>query len=189
MNKVRFAILLIILLSATALTQEMAVPVNVQYSLFLKILTFDRNLETRVGDEIIIGIVYQRKFRRSLITKNELVKVMEESPIKKIENIPIRYVTIDIGSDSDLLGAVLKDNIDILYITPVRAVGIKTIADVSRANQIMTVTGVSDYVESGLAVGIGIKGEKPLIIINLLASIAEGADFSSQLLKLAKIIK
>jgi hypothetical protein len=37
-------------------------------------------------------------------------------------------------------------------------------------------------------VGIGSKAGKPKILINLKASREEGADFSSQLLKLSKII-
>jgi hypothetical protein len=48
---------------------------------------------------------------------------------------------------------------------------------------------VPDYVGAGCAVGIGTEGEKPLIIINLPAAKAEGADFSSQLLQLAKVIE
>ncbi|MCK4591646.1 MAG: YfiR family protein, partial [Candidatus Latescibacteria bacterium] len=86
-------------------------------------------------------------------------------------------------------GAVSRNNIDILYVAPLRALGVKTITGVSRAKRILTLTGVPDYVESGLAVGIGIKGEKPRVIINSPAAKAEGADFSSQLLKLAKVIK
>lgn len=52
----------------------------------------------------------------------------------------------------------------------------------------MTFTGVPKYVEQGIAVGIGIQDRKPKIHINLSASKAEGAEFSSQLLKLAEIV-
>ena len=62
------------------------------------------------------------------------------------------------------------------------------ITGVSRAKKVITLTSVPDYVESGLAVGIGVKGGKPRIIINLPAAKAEGANFSSQLLRLAKVI-
>jgi len=116
------------------------------------------------------------------------VETMSKSPIKKVENIPIRQVSIDIDR-VDLASAVVKNNIDVLYITPLRAIGMETITSVSRAKQVLTLTGVPDYVESGLAVSIGIKGKKPQIIINLAAAKAEGVNFSSQLLKLAKVIK
>ena len=174
---------------AMSLAQETAVPVNVQFPLFLKILTFDRHLKTRVGGEIVIGIVYQRKFRTSLNVKDEFVNVAGTSSIKTIDGIPIRCVPIEIDDETDLANAVSKNRVNLLYVTPVRAVDVEVITAVSRAKQVMTFTGVPDYVESGLSIGIGIKGEKPLIIVNLAAAKAEGTDFSSQLLKLAKIIE
>jgi len=187
-KRIGLIIILISLWTTKSRAQEIAVPVNLQFPLFSKILTFDRNLKPRVGKEIVIGIVYQRKFRRSLNVKNELVETMSKSPVKKVENIPIRQVSIDIDR-VDLANAVVKNNIDVLYITPLRAIGMETITSVSRAKQVLTLTGVPDYVESGLAVSIGIKGKKPQIIINLAAAKAEGVNFSSQLLKLAKVIK
>jgi hypothetical protein len=188
MKRMGLVIILTFLWTPMSRAQEMPVPVKVQIPLFLKILTFDRKLKTRVGDEIVIGVVYQRKFRKSLNVKERFVDMMDESSITKVEDIPIRQVSIDIDK-TDLAGAVSRNNIDILYVAPLRALGVKRITGVSRAKRILTLTGVPDYVESGLAVGIGIKGEKPRVIINSPAAKAEGADFSSQLLKLAKVIK
>ena len=45
-----------------------------------------------------------------------------------------------------------------------------------------------EYVEEGIAVGIGLRNMRPLILINLEAARAEGAAFSSQLLSLARIV-
>ena len=174
---------------AMSQAQEIEVPVKLQIPLFLKILTFDRNLKARVGDEIVIGIVYQKKFRTSLNVKDEFANTMEELAVKSLKDIPIRSVSIDIDDQPDLARAISRDPIDILYITPLRAMEIRTIAAISRAKQVITLTGVPDYVESGIAVGLGIKDNKPQIIINLQAAKAEGADFNSQLLSLSKVIK
>ena len=179
--------ILIFLWTATSQAQETAVPVEVQFPLFLKILTFDRNLKARVGDEIVIGIVHQSRFRTSLNVKDDFVDVMNRSPIKKVKDIPVRQVPIDIDK-SNLGKAISKNKVDILYITPVRALGMEKIAGVSRARKVITLTGIPDYIKSGLAVGIGVKGGKPWIIINLPAAKAEGANFSSRLLILAKVI-
>lgn len=181
-------IILIFLGTARFHAQGMVVPVKLQLALFLKILPFDRNLKDRVGDEIVFAVLYQNNFGISYNAKEGLLKVVKESSIKKIEGIPFRFVLIDI-EETNLAEAITRDNVDILYITPLRAVEIEKITNLSRAQKIMTLTGVPDYVESGLAVGVGVKGEKPLIIINLKAAKAEGADFSSQLLKLAKVIE
>ena len=189
MKRSSLIISLTVLWIAVSPAQEMLVPVDVQLPLFLKLLAFDRNLKTRVGNEIVIGIVYQRIFRTSLNVKDEWLGEIDKSSIKKIQEIPIHYVTVDISDKIDLAKAISRDHIDILYIAPLRAVKIETITSVSRAKQVITLTGVPDYVESGLAVGIGIKGEKPQFIINLPVAKAEGADLSSQVLKLAKVIQ
>ncbi len=182
------ALALIFLWAATSYSQTMEVPVKLQLALLFKILTFDRNFKERVGDEVVIAVGYQEKHRRSLDAKDELLRVVKESSLKRIEDIPFRLVSIDMD-DTNLAGAISRNKVDILYITPLRAAKIETITDVSRAKEIMTVTGVPDYVEAGCAVGIGTEGEKPLIIINLPAAKAEGTDFSSQLLKLAKVVE
>lgn len=185
---VSLATALVFLWTTISWSQEMAVPVKVQFPLFLKILVFDRNLKERVGNEIVVGIVYQRKFKRSLKTRDEFVDVMKKSPIKKVEDIPIRQVSIDVD-EVDLDSAVSKNKVDILYIAPVRALEMEKITNLSRDKKILTLTGVPDYVDSGLTVGIGTKGRKPRIIINLPAAKAEGVDFSSGLLNLAKVVK
>lgn len=169
--------------------EEMIVPVKLQLALFFKILSYDRNLKARVGNEIVIGIVYERDFRKSLRVKEELVNLLNNASAKKLQGIPIQYVSIEISDKTDLTSIISQNHVDILYISPVHGAAIRKIRAASRAKQILTLTGVPDYVESGVAVGIGIKGSKPLIIINLPASKAQGADFTSQLLKLAKVIK
>ena len=49
-------------------------------------------------------------------------------------------------------------------------------------------TGVPEYVDQGVAVGVGIRKDRPLIIVNLEQARAEGSVFSSQLLALARIV-
>ena len=62
------------------------------------------------------------------------------------------------------------------------------IGRIGRFRRFRTITGVPEYVDQGLAVGIGIRRDRPLIIVNLEQARAEGAAFSSQLLALARIV-
>ncbi len=167
----------------------MEVPLEQQFSLFLKILTFDKNLKERAGDEFVIAVLYQKKFKSSLTAKDEIESVMGKSLINKIGQSPVKYLSIDIDSESDIPAAINKSGADFLYVAPLRAFSLESIIDASRALGKTTLTGVPGYVESGLAIGIGARGGKPEIIINLPAAKAEGANFNAQLLKLAKIIE
>lgn len=160
----------------------------VQYPLFLKILTFDRNLISRAGEELTIGIVFQGKFKKSLNVKEKWITEMSQSPVQKVQNLPVRRVEIDLDK-TDLKKALREMPVDVLYFAPLRGIELEAMADVATAFHICTLTGVAHYVDSGVAVGIGIKAQKPHIIINLPAAKAQGMDFSSKLLKLARVIQ
>ncbi|RMF55088.1 MAG: YfiR family protein [Calditrichaeota bacterium] len=177
-----------LLWSSISFAQEMEVPVSVQYPLFLKILTFDRNLIERTESYLTIGVVYQGKFNLSRKVKEQWVKEMHHSPIKKIQNLEIHQIEIDLDERS-LSKTLQNEKINVLYITPLRGISLQSIVDVADSLDICTLSGVPRYVEAGVAVGIGLKIQKPLILINLKASKAQGMDLSSQLLKLARIIK
>lgn len=164
----------------------MPVPVEVQFSLFSKILPFDRNFKTRAESSITIGILYQRTFRMSLHAKEDMVRLLQASR-RTIDGKPVRFVELDLTEDLDSLNANLLRSVDVLYVAPLRAVNISSISTLTRTQRILSLTGVPEYVANGLAVGIGTKGERPEILINLSAAKTEGADFSSQLLKLAKV--
>lgn len=169
--------------------QEMPVPVHVQLGVMLKILSFDRNLKKRDTREIVIGILYQSKFRMSLDVRDQLTSAIDESPVKEVEGMPIRYVPIDLGRDTDLEGTIADKDITLLYVAPLRAADIESITKVSRALHILSFAAVPEYVEEGVSVGLSAKGDHPEIVVNLMSARAEGVDFNSQLLKLAKIIR
>jgi len=170
-------------------SQEIPVPVNLQYQLFLKILEFDRNLKARVGEEIVFGVAYQKTFKESVDTKDELVKAIEQSSLKEIDTIPIRYALIELGGENGLANALDKGKVNILYVTPLRAFDIRAFVNVCQARQIMTVTGVPSYVNLGISIGFEARGQNPEIVINLQSAKAEGSDFSSRLLQLARVIE
>lgn len=187
--QILLVVLLISQLAGTAAAaEEMEVPVEIQFPLFLKILPFDRNFKKRVGDEIVIGIVYQEKFRKSLNIKTQLENFLGKSKENKIDDLPFRYVLINLGSLSEFKAILVKEKVDIVYITPLRAVAVDTLVSYSRSLGITSLTGVPAYCELGIAISIGTKGESPIIIINLPCARSEGADFSSRLLKLARVI-
>ncbi|MCK9427020.1 MAG: YfiR/HmsC family protein [Ignavibacteriaceae bacterium] len=166
----------------------MDIPIEKQFPIFIKIFTFDRNLQQRAEDGLNILIVYQKNFRTSFSAYEKIREVLRKIDINSIENIPIKYSYLDIDEFS-LQSAITRDKINMIYLCPLRGVSLESITSITRDRGILSFTGVSDYVESGIAIGLELKGEKTQIIINLTAAKAERTDFSSQLLKLCKIIE
>jgi hypothetical protein len=171
-----------------ARAQEMAVPPPIQASLFAKILTFDRNLKARAGKEIRIGVLYQKKVRSSLEAQEEFLRAMCGDPDRKIDGMAVKCVAIEWAGAPEVDAAVVREGIRVLYVAPLRAVAIEEIVAISRARKITTLTGVPEFVEKGIALGIALRAERPLILVHLAAARAEGADFNSQLLKLARVL-
>ncbi|MDA1192290.1 MAG: YfiR family protein [Candidatus Poribacteria bacterium] len=175
-----------------AFAQQMIAPVRVQYAVLKKVLTFDRALPLRLveSEEIVVGIVYQARFRESLNARDEFIRVSKEDKDRKLFDKPYRIESIDVEDVSDWKKKLLESKPNILYIAPLRAVELTTITKITRDAGIVTLTGVPQYVEQGISVGVGLKGgNKPEILVNVTAAKAEGADFHSELLKLSRIYR
>jgi hypothetical protein len=182
-----FLLLFSVMLYSASRAQEMPLPAGEQLNVLLKALTFDRNLKERRGERLTIGIVYQDSFKKSMQVKDEMIEAFKTIPIKEIFGYSLHVVPIDLRLIS-LEEAVTTQDVGILYITPLNSYDIQKISELSRRKGVITLSGVPQYSEQGIAVTVGKKGETPQIIINLDAARAEGADFSSQLLKMAKIV-
>ena len=167
---------------------ESGLSVAVQFPLILKILQFDRNLAARAGDEVVIAAVYQGRYRASMRVRDDVHQAAESSRGQRVADLPVRIVDIDI-EQTDLKSALQSLGVDVVYVAPLRAMDIASITEVTRELGVATVTGVEDYVHEGISVGLGVRQEKPCVLVNLDASKAEGVDFSSRLLSLAQLVK
>ncbi len=173
------------LLGAGTTGQEL--PPDEQYSLLTKILTYDRALKARAGDVIVVGILYQSDFAESRRTKDELVRAIEKSPVERVRGLPIRYVPIDARGTGLSPDELHRLGVTVLYLTPLRDIPIEGIAELCRTSRVPSMTGVYDHVEAGIAVGILHDGSNRVFRVNLAEAKLQGADFSSQFLKLAQV--
>ena len=175
------------LVPAPAATQEMPAPVETQVTLLTRILQFDRGFDARAGEEIVVVVLYQSRFRASLNAHDEVVRLLEAHGA--IGGKPIRVVSHEVcpgtppGPALEALGATVA------YVTPLRATGVASILSATRELRILTSTGVPEYVDDGISVVAAPRSERAEILINLDSSVAEGARFSSELLKLSRVIQ
>jgi YfiR/HmsC-like len=169
----------------TVHAQEMEIPVGVQLPLFLKVMSFDRQLRSRGAGTLVIAIAYQSGYRASVGAKEEAWR--SASGFREIAGMPVNLVAIDL--DREELGAALtRDRATLLYVAPVRGIDVRELVQVTRAARVTTLTGVVRYVELGLAVSVRLRGDRPRIVVNLAASRLEGAELAAELLQLAEVI-
>lgn len=182
-------VLVLALLVHGARTQEMAVPVSIQVPLLMKVISTDRKLKERSGNELVIGVFYQPRFRASAETMESFIDAAGPSPTPPVAGQSVRVLPIPIDEQPDWDTLIASNELDICYIAPLRALGIAGLLPAARSQRAATCTGVLEYVEAGVSIGFDSRGGKPQIVINMSAAKAEGIDFSSQLLKLARIIE
>ena len=168
--------------AATSLIgEEMVVPMDVQVALFTKIWKLDRTFKP--GPAVRVAVIYQEEYRPSANAAAQLLAAIRAA------NLRIACTLVDLDEQATVAERIPRKDIDVLYVMPLRAINVGAIAGISRAHGIRTITAVPHYVSDGLAVGIGLLKQRPLIIINLRASRAEGSEFTSQLLTLSRVIE
>jgi len=169
-------------------TGQMSVPEELQVSIFLKILTYDRSLGERVKDTIRIGVLCFPEDAQSKKNKEAIIESLKLNKDKTINGIPFNFIEIEFSSEKKLEEVTKEKRINVLYVTSNGSDIIKRILPITQARKILTITGRVDYVNQGISVGLTVKEEKPQVVINLPSAKAEGSDFSANLLRLCKVI-
>lgn len=167
--------------------QEVDVPVSIHIPILLKVLAFDRQLRLHVPKEIVVGVAFQSGNRNSARIKDEAVLALQGARID-LEGATLRVIAIDL--DGDVWPAILAvGNVTHLYLTPLRAVSVAALVAKTREVHVLTLSGVPQYVNDGVALGVAVRGGRPRVLVNLEAARLEGADLSAELLKLAEIVR
>ena len=168
------------LASVVPLSANIAMPAKLQVALFSKIFSYDKSLKASLKDDLLLGVMFVPGDKDSESAKNEILLEFKMASEHAIANK--RIIAREASSLDDIRG------LDILYVTRGNDNRIDDIIVRCNEYQVLGISGSEEYAEKGLAVSLGIKAEKPVIIINRSGAKACGANFSSQLLSLAKII-
>ena len=168
--------------------QEMEVPVGLQVSLLTRILSFDRQLRDRVQGEVVICVAYQPLFPPSLQAMEDVL-ASGEYLNAQVGDLPVRFVSLELDGTNGLGEALRESGANHLYLTPMRSVNVGTIVETATNVGVLTLTGVPEHMESGVAVGLSSRDGRPRVMINRGTARDAGARFSSELLQLSEIVR
>ena len=181
---------LAVVLAQPAAAQGMVQPASVQVPIILKVLTYDRQFEARARGAVTIGIIHDPTDPASAQAMSEVSDTLYEARDKTVKRLPIRYFQIEYTGSEDLARFSEEKAISVYYLAPgLSPEALEGVLEVSHARGITTITGVPDYVERGVSVGIGERRNRPQILINLPASRSEGSEFDASLLRIATVLK
>lgn len=158
---------------------DVTIPVNVQATLAVRILEYDRALKTWAGPAVTIGIVDKGKgsgdeFSRALSGQDA-------------HGVPIKIV-FHSYKDADTLRAWIESNgVRVLYIGSDLASDAGTILSVAQRLPVMVPT--REQFDRGATVGLVVKDGKPHILVNLSAAKAARMDLDPKLLQLSEVVR
>lgn len=168
--------------------QELTTAVDVHLPIFLKTLTFDKNFISQNQDTIFIHLLYQNNDKNSIHIKNLVYEYILNNKLNTLNNKPLIFLELAVKTEEDFKNYIKKCSVKYLYIARLKDINLANVTNSCNIQKILTFTGVSDYLENGAALSLGIRGNKPEILLNLENSKKQGANFNSRLLNLVKLV-
>ncbi|WP_372774393.1 YfiR family protein [Mangrovibacterium sp.] len=143
----------------------MPVPENIQAALLPKVLKFSTTLPQ--NSKLRMLIVYNNN---SATSKDDLIRGLGSAmEVKAVQS-------------GELAANITK--YDLVYFMP----GVDDMASLCKIHKILSVSGISQYVEDGqISIAFGLQNNKPKIFINLTSLAKEGQSLSSEILRIAKV--
>ena len=107
---------------------------------------------------------------------------------KGLRGRQVDVVALEIVSDVGLPASRIE-GFSFLYLTQgLTESQVAAIIAVTRRQEVLTIAGLPDYVNQGVSLGVIERGDQSRVLINRAASIEEGAEFSSQLLRMSEVV-
>lgn len=176
-------------LGASAFAAELAP--KQQALLAARVLAYDRNLKRRSSGKVAaIAVLYQEGDQASESQSLDMSSALEElTASATIDELPVRVATIAYNGAAELDKKLLQLHPVALYVCPGMGDVLGAVSAVTRKRAILTITSTGAYVKAGLSIGLLRLEERPLIVVNLPAARAEGADLDAALLRIAEVLK
>jgi hypothetical protein len=165
------------------------VPVERQVLILTRALAYDENLAQRAGDEFVVAVLSRAASAGADPTADAATTAFKNMAGVKIHGLPVRAIHLSYSGASTLAAAIDGEGIDALYLCPGVDGDVTAVLEVSRRKKVITMASKEQQVNKGAALGVFNVDNKPTIFVNLPGSKAEGAAFTSDLLRLAKVIR
>lgn len=163
--------------------------VDRQAVITLRALAYDHNLGKRAGGSLAVAVLFKEGHSGSVDSSRKWTEALAKLGALRVQGMPLQVVRLAYTDAASLKGVVAAQGLDALFVCEGLEAEVDALKAVSRSAKVLTITGSADLVERGLSLGIVLSGDKNTILINPQASAAEGVSFSSDLLRLAKMVK
>ena len=145
-------------------------PANIQASLFIKLLPFNKNISN--GGNITIYVLNTQSVAKAM--KSAIGRKLGKSTLAKvvaISNIPKEK----------------PNKLSVLYVSDNKQ--LKAATEFCRKYKILSITGNPSLIKKGVTLLVCVQNKKPKIMLNLSSTKKEGIDWHPNILKVAVKVK
>ncbi len=165
------------------------VPAERQVLILTRALAYDDEIKGRAGDDVTVAVVSKPGNPASDAMSTAVAKAFRGIGGIKVQGLSLKIIQLPFASGPALQAAASGQSIDVFYICVGLEADLPAIIETTRKRRAVSIGSREDQVQRGLALGVFQIEGKPTIVVNLPAAKAEGSAFSSDLLRLAKVIK
>jgi hypothetical protein len=174
---------------APAVARAEPVAPEKQAVILARALAYDDNLRTRAGDSLLVAVLFKPGVGASDTAADSVVHAFKALEGVKVQSLPLRVIKLAFTGKEGLRTAIANQGIDALYVCPGFDSDQSAIREESRRGHILTIASREEQMTAGLSLGVFVFDGKTTITVNLPSSKEEGAAFSSELLRLARVIR
>jgi hypothetical protein len=179
----------LLLFSSATTIAATDVPVDRQALILTRALAYDRELRVRAGDDLLIAVLAKPGHGASAEMSGAFSKALRDMGHVKVQGLVLRGTQLAFTGAPALAAAVAAQDVDVLYICAGLEPEVPAIIEVTRKHRIVTIGSREEHLARGATLGVFQFESKPTIVVNFPAAKSEGASFSSDLLRLAKVIR
>lgn len=173
------------LISTPAEAERLSAPLEA--AIHLRALGYDRALTKRIGDSVVIALLYDPASDASVQATNEIKEAFISLGKKmKVQDRPIVVKSV-VYKDSWPSNEVSR--VAAVYVSPGLESRMSEIRTQASKNGIPTLCGERDLAIQGLAIAVYVKGSSPGLTINLPSARATGMNLDTRLLAIAEVLK
>jgi hypothetical protein len=154
--------------------------------ILVRALSYDANLKQRVGSELVIAVLARKPGDPCSASMQRGFGGLG-SP--KVAGVTMRLTQLVYTTAEALTAVVGQQGIDALYLCEGLEGELPAIFDLARKQHLLTMGGTEDLVTRGAALGVTFQEARPSLLVNLTAAKSVGAAFSSDLLRVARVIR
>jgi YfiR/HmsC-like len=173
--------------AAPSLADELAVPLQQQVEMSVKVIEYAQEPRVQEADVLRIGILVKTRGSESARAGIQLKAAFDRSPA--IAGRPHEQSLIAWSAPAALVDEVRRRNLAIVYLTPGFDTEVAAIARAFHGLPVITIAAIDGYVRDGALLGFELVSGRPKMIFNLAQARKQEVVFRSAVMKLMRILE